>query len=61
MWNIPSVPSRYTGVDLVIVRENTEICIQAWNTSRPGVVESLKIITEEASERIATFFVRQEA
>ena len=24
VWNIPGVPSRYTGVDLVIVRENTE-------------------------------------
>ena len=24
VWNIPSVPSRYEGVDLVIVRENTE-------------------------------------
>ena len=24
VWNIPSVPSRYQGVDLVIVRENTE-------------------------------------
>src|SRR5499426_324415 len=24
VWNLPSVPSRFTGVDLVIVRENTE-------------------------------------
>jgi isocitrate dehydrogenase (NAD+) len=56
VWNIPSVPSRYTGVDLVIVRENTEDLYSGLEHEVvPGVVESLKIITEEASERIATF------
>ena len=55
VWNIPSVPSRYTGVDLVIVRENTEDLYSGLEHEVvPGVVESLKIITEEASERIAT-------
>ena len=56
VWNIPSVPSRYSGVDLVIVRENTEDLYSGLEHEVvPGVVESLKIITEEASERIATF------
>jgi isocitrate dehydrogenase (NAD+) len=54
--NLPSVPSRYTGVDLVIVRENTEDLYSGLEHEVvPGVVESLKIITSEASERIATF------
>jgi isocitrate dehydrogenase (NAD+) len=56
VWNIPSIPSRYTGVDLVIVRENTEDLYSGLEHEVvPGVVESLKIITAEASERIATF------
>ena len=56
VWNIPSVPSRYTGIDLVIVRENTEDLYSGLEHEVvPGVVESLKIITEEASERVATF------
>jgi isocitrate dehydrogenase (NAD+) len=56
VWNIPSVPSRYTGVDLVIVRENTEDLYSGLEHEVvPGVVESLKIITAEASERISTF------
>jgi isocitrate dehydrogenase (NAD+) len=56
VWNIPSVPSRYEGVDLVIVRENTEDLYSGLEHEVvPGVVESLKIITEEASTRIARF------
>ena len=56
VWNIPSVPSKYTDVDLVIVRENTEDLYSGLEHEVvPGVVESLKIITEEASERVATF------
>jgi isocitrate dehydrogenase (NAD+) len=56
VWNIPSVPSRYEGVDLVIVRENTEDLYSGLEHEVvPGVVESLKIITEHASTRIATF------
>ena len=56
VWNIPSVASRYTGVDLVIVRENTEDLYSGLEHEVvPGVVESLKIITEEASERVAVF------
>ena len=56
VWNIPSVPSRYEGVDLVIVRENTEDLYSGLEHEIvPGVVESLKIITEAASTRIAEF------
>jgi isocitrate dehydrogenase (NAD+) len=56
VWNLPSVPSRFTGVDLVIVRENTEdLYAGLEHVVVPGVVESLKIITEKASARIAEF------
>jgi isocitrate dehydrogenase (NAD+) len=56
VWNIPSVPSRYENVDLVIVRENTEDLYSGLEHEViPGVVESLKIITADASTRIAKF------
>jgi isocitrate dehydrogenase (NAD+) len=56
VWNIPSVPSRYEGVDLVIIRENTEDLYSGLEHEVvPGVVESLKIITDAASTRVATF------
>jgi isocitrate dehydrogenase (NAD+) len=54
--NIEGINSRWSGVDLVIVRENTEdLYAGLEHTVVPGVVESLKIITEEASTRIARF------
>ena len=54
--NLPGVPSRFSGVDLVIVRENTEDLYSGLEHEVvPGVVESLKIITEKASTRIARF------
>jgi isocitrate dehydrogenase (NAD+) len=50
------VPARYQNVDLVIVRENTEDLYSGLEHEVvPGVVESLKIITEHASTRIARF------
>lgn len=56
VWNLPSVPSRFSGVDLVIVRENTEdLYAGLEHVVVPGVVESLKIITDKATERIARF------
>jgi isocitrate dehydrogenase (NAD+) len=56
VWNLPNVKSRYDGVDLVIVRENTEdLYAGLEHTVVPGVVESLKIITDVASTRIARF------
>jgi len=54
--NVPSVASRYDHVDLVVVRENTEDLYSGLeHTVVPGVVESLKIITEVASTRIARY------
>ena len=54
--NLPGVESRYTDVDLVIVRENTEdLYAGLEHEVVPGVVESLKIITERASTNIARF------
>ena len=54
--NLPGVQSRYTDIDLVIVRENTEdLYAGLEHTVVPGVVESLKIITEKASTNIARF------
>jgi isocitrate dehydrogenase (NAD+) len=52
--NLPGVPSRFENVDLVVVRENTEDLYSGLeHVVVPGVVESLKIITEKASTRIA--------
>jgi isocitrate dehydrogenase (NAD+) len=60
VWNLPSVPSRFQNVDLIIVRENTEdLYAGLEHTVVPGVVESLKIITEKASTRIAVFAFEQ--
>jgi isocitrate dehydrogenase (NAD+) len=54
--NLEGVPSRYQNVDLVLIRENTEdLYAGLEHTVVPGVVESLKIITERASTRIALF------
>jgi isocitrate dehydrogenase (NAD+) len=54
--NLPGVHTRYPGVDLVVVRENTEgLYSGIEHEVVPGVVESLKIITEKASTRISKF------
>jgi len=54
--NIPGVKSRFEDVDLILVRENTEDLYSGLEHEVvPGVVESLKIITEKASTRIARF------
>jgi isocitrate dehydrogenase (NAD+) len=54
--NFANVPSRFQNVDLVVVRENTEdLYAGLEHVVVPGVVESLKIITEKASTRIARF------
>jgi isocitrate dehydrogenase (NAD+) len=54
--NIPGVKSHFQDVDVVIVRENTEDLYSGLEHEVvPGVVESLKIITEKASTRIAKF------
>lgn len=53
---LPGVKSRYDNVDLIVVRENTEDLYSGIeHIVVPGVVESIKIITEKASTRIARF------
>jgi isocitrate dehydrogenase (NAD+) len=53
---LPGVKSRYDNVDLIVVRENTESLYSGLeHVVVPGVVESIKIITEKASTRIARF------
>jgi isocitrate dehydrogenase (NAD+) len=54
--NLPGVASRFGDIDLIIVRENTEGLYSGLEHEVvPGVVESLKIMTEKASTRIAIF------
>jgi isocitrate dehydrogenase (NAD+) len=54
--NIPGVKTCFQGVDLIIVRENTEDLYSGLEHEIvPGIVESLKIITERASLRIGQF------
>src|SRR3989475_2920999 len=54
--NVPGVKSHFENVDLILVRENTEDLYSGLEHEVvPGVVESLKIITERASTRIARF------
>ena len=61
---LPNVPCRYPELDLVVVRENTEDLYSGIeHVVVPGVVESIKVITEKASTRIAKFafeFARSE-
>src|SRR5437879_4201773 len=53
---LPNIPCRNPELDLVVVRENTESLYSGLEHEIiPGVVESLKIITEKASTRIAHF------
>ncbi|MDN5326534.1 MAG: isocitrate dehydrogenase [Moorella sp. (in: firmicutes)] len=52
--NLPNVPSRYQGVDLVIYRENTEdLYAGVEHMVGEDAAESIKIITRKGSERIA--------
>jgi isocitrate dehydrogenase (NAD+) len=54
--SLPSIKSRFENVDIVVVRENTEgLYSGIEHEVVPGVMESLKIITEKASTRIAEF------
>jgi isocitrate dehydrogenase (NAD+) len=54
--NLPHIPTRYPDIDLIVVRENTEgLYSGIEHEVVPGVVESLKIITEKASTRISRF------
>ena len=54
--SLTGVPSRYENIDLIVVRENTEDLYSGLEHEVvPGVVESLKIITDKASRRIARY------
>jgi isocitrate dehydrogenase (NAD+) len=54
--SLPSIASRFENVDIIVVRENTEGLYSGLeHVVIPGVVESLKIITEKGSTRIAKF------
>ena len=57
--NLDGVPTRYTGVDLVIIRENTEGLYSGIEASlAPGVVTTTKVATEKACTRIAQWAFR---
>jgi len=54
--SFPGIVSRFQNVDLLIVRENTEgLYSGIEHKVAPGVVESIKVITQVASSRIAEF------
>ena len=54
--NLPGLATRYPGVDLIIVRENTEgEYVGLEHEVVPGVVTSLKVITQKGSTRISKF------
>jgi len=54
--SLPGVDSRYSDIDLIVIRENTEgLYSGIEHLVVPGVAESLKVITEAASLRIARF------
>ncbi|EYC36195.1 hypothetical protein Y032_0924g3058 [Ancylostoma ceylanicum] len=53
---IPSVPSRHSNIDMIIIRENTEGEYSGLeHETTPGIVESLKIVTRSKIERISRF------
>ncbi|RJQ42225.1 MAG: NAD-dependent isocitrate dehydrogenase [Gaiellales bacterium] len=53
---IPGVKSRYEGIDLVVVRENTEdLYAGVEHMVGEDAAESIKIITRKASERVIRF------
>jgi isocitrate dehydrogenase (NAD+) len=56
---VPGLETPYGAVDLVVVRENTEdLYAGLENEVAPGVITSIKVITDRASRRIAKFAFR---
>ncbi len=54
--SLPGVKTRFEDVDLIVIRENTEGLYSGLeHIVVPGVVESLRVITKVASDRIAKF------
>lgn len=53
---IKGIKSRYDDIDLIVIRENTEGLYSGLeHIVVPGVVESIRVITEKASEKIVKF------
>ena len=63
--NLPGIKTNYPGVDLIIIRENTEgLYVGLEQEIVPGVATALKVVTEKGSTRIARFafdFARKHA
>ncbi len=56
MRTLPGVQTPYDNVDLIVVRENTEgLYAGLEHEVVPGVVESVRLITRPAAERIVRF------
>jgi len=54
--NLPGIKTVFSGVNLIVVRENTEdVYSGIEHQVAPGVVEAVKVITARASKRIARF------
>ena len=54
--NLPGIPSRFTGVNFLLVREITEdLYTASEHEIVPGVVQSFKIVTEAACLRFFRF------
>lgn len=52
----PGVPSRHSDVDILIIRQNTEgEYAMLEHESVHGVIESMKVVTAENSERVARY------
>ncbi len=53
---LPGLPSRYPALDIIVIRENTEdVYAGLEHEVHPGVVESIKVVTRAATERIFRF------
>ena len=54
--NLPGLPARFEGVDVLIIREITEdLYASIEHEIVPGVVQSIKVVTRAASERFFRF------
>jgi isocitrate dehydrogenase (NAD+) len=54
--SLPGIHVPYDNVDLVVIRENTEgLYAGLEHVVLPGVVESLRIVTQQAAERIVRY------
>jgi isocitrate dehydrogenase (NAD+) len=54
--NLPGLPSRFQNVDMLVVRELTEdLYASIEHEVVPGVVQSIKVVTETASKRFFRF------